>query len=135
MSNSILVLEDKEETIAYFLLLLEDAGYKIIHAETVSEAIDLVKNHELCFLIVDWRVPIKKGQAKYEDEDGALKFLDFLESEGNILNRGVPFMVLTGERSIVDKVRCERIANFRGSYNKLMILGSIDHVLKLISSR
>ena len=59
----ILVVDDEPLVLYYLVLLLEDAGYKVIEARSGAEAIDLLASNYPDLLITDNQMPGMSGDS------------------------------------------------------------------------
>jgi DNA-binding response OmpR family regulator len=61
MAETILIVEDDPRTASLVTLYLEREGFRTIHASDGLKALDLARQHTLCFIVLDLMIPHMDG--------------------------------------------------------------------------
>jgi CheY-like chemotaxis protein len=61
MRNSILIVDDSEDTLELFQTTLEEQGFTVMTAKDAHEALDLLKNHNFSLMLLDIKMPSMTG--------------------------------------------------------------------------
>ena len=100
IADTVLIVEDDPSAANAFMLQVEHAGYRAIHAETIADAIDLLqeKRQDVAAVILDLGLP---------DRDG----LD-LFGHDPALGEQIPVIVVTADGSINRAIQAMRLGAF-----------------------
>ncbi len=61
MRNSILIVDDSEDTLELFQSTLEEQGFTVMAAKDAYEALDLLKQHKFSLMLLDINMPSMTG--------------------------------------------------------------------------
>jgi CheY-like chemotaxis protein len=61
MRNSILIVDDSEDTLELFQSTLEEQGFTVITAKDPHEALELLKKHNFSLMLLDIKMPSMTG--------------------------------------------------------------------------
>ncbi len=65
--KKILIVDDESDIIAFFDMLLDDHGYKVLQARSAKEAYALMENNTPDLICLDIMLPKKSGVAFYHE--------------------------------------------------------------------
>lgn len=83
MHNSILIVDDSEDTLEVFQSTLEEEGFTVMAAKNAEEAISLLKEHHFTVMLLDINMPGMSG----------LQLLEEMERNG--LAKDTPVMLVS----------------------------------------
>jgi len=84
--NSVLLIDDDPAQLSLLQLMIERAGYKVVTAESASQALNLIDERPFSVIVTDYKMPNMSGF-------DFVKALRRLDSEWN--TQEVPVIVLT----------------------------------------
>lgn len=91
--KKVLVIEDNRDNLLLITLVLEQAGYEIINAETGEEGVEIAARESLFFILMDINLP----------------GIDGLEATKRIRNssegKGIPIIAITSYAMLGDRER------------------------------
>jgi two-component system sensor histidine kinase ChiS len=117
MRNSILIVDDSEDTLEVFQSTLEEEGFTVMTAKNGEEALDLLKDHEFSLMLLDINMPGMTG----------LQMLDEMKMRG--LGQGVPIMLV----SAVDNLGSMKVPpNVIDTLKKPFFYPELIHKLKSV---
>lgn len=90
MRNSILIVDDSEDTLEVFQSTLEEEGFTVMAAQDGKQALDILKDHEFSIILLDIRMPDMTG----------LEMLD--EMKRRRLGEGTPVMLVSAVDNLGD---------------------------------
>ena len=83
MRNSILIVDDSEDTLEVFQSTLEEEGFAVMAAKDAQEALELLRTHDFSLMLLDINMPGMTG----------LQLLEEMRRLG--LGQGVPVMLVS----------------------------------------
>lgn len=129
MQYRILVIDDEEYFCRVVRLVLEDAGYEVLHATSVSEGLRLLREESPDAITVDLKMPGNGGQ-----DFGGLDLLEAKWSDQSV--RNVPSVVLTAAGTMADEAlelanRFGAKATLRKPFSQHQLIEAIALLLEL----
>lgn len=116
---SILVVEDKDDTIPGTLKYLRSAGHSITCAANVADAEESLKNDAYDLIWLDFRLPLDRdniGLSDYAGEEILRRLRNGVYGEENAR---VPFIVVTAQSRSIDPQVMEEAGGYLGTFKKL----------------
>ena len=83
MRNSILIVDDSEDTLEVFQSTLEEEGFTVMAAKDAQEALDMLRTHDFSLMLLDINMPGMTG----------MQMLEEMKRLG--LGQGVPVMLVS----------------------------------------
>lgn len=83
MHNSILIVDDSEDTLEVFQSTLEEEGFAVMPAKDGQTALELLRTHDFSLMLLDINMPEMTG----------LQLLDEMKREG--LGKDMPVMLVS----------------------------------------
>jgi len=117
MRNSILIVDDSEDTLEVFQSTLEEEGFAVMAAKDAQEALELLKTHNFSLMLLDINMPGMTG----------LQLLD--EMKHMNVGQGVPVMLV----SAVDNLGSMKVPpNVIDTLKKPFFYPELIHKLKSV---
>lgn len=117
IENTILVVEDNVDSRQLACWILEDAGYRVVAADTAEKALELLSIHTFCLVLMDISLPKMDGKQatqairkidKYKDLPILALTAHAIQDERDaILNSGVSDLMTkpVDEDALINKVK------------------------------
>jgi len=117
MRNSILIVDDSEDTLEVFQSTLEEEGFTVMAAKSGDEALEILKDHEFSLMLLDINMPGMNG----------MQLLD--EMKMRRLGQGTPVMLV----SAVDNLGSMKVPpNVIDTLKKPFFYPELIHKLKSV---
>lgn len=117
MRNSILIVDDSEDTLEVFQSTLEEEGFLVMAAKNGNEALAILRDHDFYIILLDINMPGMTG----------LQLLD--EMKARNLGQGVPVMLV----SAVDNLDSMKVSsNVIDTLKKPFFYPELVHKLKSV---
>jgi len=117
MQNSILIVDDSEDTLEVFQSTLEEEGFMVMAAKNGEEALEILKSHDFSVMLLDINMPGMNG----------LQLLDEMKMRG--LGQGTPVMLV----SAVDNLGSMKVPpNVIDTLKKPFFYPELIHKLKSV---
>lgn len=90
-----LIVEDSQETVAFFRALTRQSGVRLVSAGTADEALQIIEKeqNEIQCVIIDLNLPDSAGM-------GGERVVQYIESK----RTGIPYVVHTADPSLAQRV-------------------------------
>jgi CheY-like chemotaxis protein len=100
--NSVLVVDDDPEQLKFLSKIIERAGYKVIPADSATEALGMLEDKQVDLIVSDYKMPEMNG----------FEFLQAIRSvDGNWGPHDIPVIMLTACGDDLEFVALERGAD------------------------
>ncbi len=117
MQNSILIVDDSEDTLEVFQSTLEEEGFLVMAAKNGDEALEILKSQDFTIMLLDINMPGKTG----------LEVLEEMKSRG--LGQNTPVMLV----SAVDNLGSMKVpSNVIDTLKKPFFYPELIHKLKSV---
>jgi DNA-binding NtrC family response regulator len=93
--RTILIVEDTADTLALYAFLFNDAGYRVVCAESVEEALRVLRGHR------EERVDVSIVLSDYALGDGTGVAMLAQAADEGLLDAGTPTIICTAHRHVV----------------------------------